>query len=115
MITAREAVSVDPAVVASRRTSSSACGHRGADDTQHVYPGKHRIIFGSPVAKLAAGRKGYRLGANRYGFNLIFVKRGLHEDRVREVSLESVLTHPRYRARLDRFEAIKDWKYETPD
>jgi hypothetical protein len=43
------------------------------------------------------------------------VKRGLHEDRVPEVSLESVLTHPRYRARLDRFEAIKDWKYETPE
>jgi hypothetical protein len=87
-------------------------------DAQHVYPGKHPDYFSaSPVAMLRlAGRKGYRLvGANRYGFNLIFVKRGLHEDRVPEVSLESVLTHPRYRARLDRFEAIKDWKYETPD
>jgi hypothetical protein len=87
-------------------------------DPQHVYPGKHPDYFSaSPVAMVRlAGRKGYRLvGANRYGFNLIFVKRGLHEDRVPEVSLESVLTHPRYRARLDRFEAIKDWKYETPD
>jgi hypothetical protein len=87
-------------------------------DAQHVYPGKHPDYFSaSPVAMLRlAGRKGYRLvGANRYGFNLIFVKRGLHEDRVPEVSLESVLTHPRYRARLDRFDAIKDWKYETPD
>lgn len=87
-------------------------------DAQHVYPGKHPDYFSaSPVAMLRlAGRKGYRLvGANRYGFNLIFVKRGLHEDRVPEVSLESVLRHPRYRARLNRFEAIKDWKYETPD
>jgi hypothetical protein len=87
-------------------------------DPQHVYPGRHPDYFSaSPVAMVKlAGRKGYRLvGANRYGFNLIFVKRGLHEDRVPEVSLESVLTHPRYRARLDRFEVIKDWKYETPD
>lgn len=87
-------------------------------DAQHVYPGKHPDYFSaSPVAMVRlAGRKGYRLvGANRYGFNLIFVKRGLHEDRVPEVSLESVLRHPRYRARLNRFEAIKDWKYETPD
>ena len=87
-------------------------------DAQHVYPGRHPDYFSaSPVAMVQlAGRKGYRLvGANRYGFNLIFVKRGLHEDRVAEVSLESVLGHPRYLARLDRFEAIKDWKYETPD
>ena len=86
-------------------------------DAQHVYPGKHPDYFSaSPVAMLRlAHRKGYRLvGANRYGFNLIFVKRGLHDDRVPEVPLESVLTHPRYFARLERFEAIKDWKYETP-
>jgi hypothetical protein len=87
-------------------------------DSRHVYPGRHPDYFSaSPVAMLRlANRKGYRLvGANRYGFNLIFVKRGLHEDRVPEVSLESVLRHPRYFARLDRFEAIKDWTYETPD
>ena len=87
-------------------------------DARHVYPGRHPDYFSaSPVAMLRlANRKGYRLvGANRYGFNLIFVKRGLHEDRVPEVSLEAVLRHPRYFARLDRFEAIKDWKYETPD
>jgi hypothetical protein len=87
-------------------------------DAQHVYPGKHPDYFSaSPVAMVRlAERKGYRLvGANRYGFNLIFVKRDLHEDRVPAVSLESVLRHPRYFARLDRFEAIKDWKYETPE
>ena len=50
-------------------------------DAQHVYPGKHPDYFSaSPVAIVRlAERKGYRLvGANRYGFNLIFVKRGLH-------------------------------------
>lgn len=87
-------------------------------DPGHVYPGRHPDYFSaSPVAMVRlAARKGYRLvGANRYGFNLIFVRRGLREDRVPEVSLESVLTHPRYFARLERFEAIKDWKYENPE
>jgi hypothetical protein len=87
-------------------------------DPEHVYPGKHPDYFSaSPAAMVRlASRKGYRLvGANRYGFNLIFVKRGLHEGRVPEVPLESVLTHPRYFARLERFEAIKDWKYENPE
>jgi hypothetical protein len=86
-------------------------------DPEHVYPGKHPDYFSaSPVAMVRlADRKGYRLvGANRYGFNLIFVKRGLHENRVPQVGLESVLRHPRYFARLDRFEAIKHWKYDTP-
>lgn len=87
-------------------------------DPDYVHPGKHPDYFSaSPVAMVKlARRKGYRLvGANRYGFNLIFVKTDLHEDRVPEVSLESVLQHPRYFSRLDRFEAIKDWKYETPE
>jgi hypothetical protein len=87
-------------------------------DEKHVYPGKHPDYFSaSPVAMVKlAHRKDYRLvGANRYGFNLIFVKKGLHEERVPEVSLDSVLKHPRYFARLNRFEPIKDWKYETPE
>jgi uncharacterized protein with PIN domain len=45
---------------------------------------------------------------------LFFVKKGLHEDRVPEVPLESILLHPRHLARLERFEPIKDWDYETP-
>ncbi len=87
-------------------------------DAKYFYPGKHPDYHGaSHVAMVKMGnRKGYRLvGSNRYGFNLIFVKKGLHEDRVPEVSLESVLQHPRYFSRLDRFDAIKDWKYETPE
>lgn len=87
-------------------------------DADYVYPGTHPDYFSaSPVAMVKlARRKGYRLvGANRYGFNLFFVKNGIHEDRVPEVSLESVLQHPRYFSRLDRFNAVKDFKYETPE
>jgi hypothetical protein len=87
-------------------------------DADYIYPGKHPDYFSaSPVAMVKlAKRKGYRLvGANRYGFNLFFVKYGLHEDRVPEVSLESVLQHPRHFSRLDRFEAVKDWVYVTPE
>lgn len=87
-------------------------------DADHVYPGKHPEYFSaSPVAMVKlAKRKGYRLvGSNRYGFNLFFVKNGVHEDRVPEVSLESILQHPRHLSRLERFEAIKDWVYVTPE
>jgi len=42
-----------------------------------------------------AHRKGYRLvGANRFGFNLIFAEKCLYEDRVPEVSLAQILRHP---------------------
>lgn len=87
-------------------------------DPDHVYPGRHPEYFSaSPVAMVKlARRKGYRLvGANRYGFNLFFVKTGLHEDRVPEVPLEAILQHPRHLARLERFEPIKDWNYVTPE
>ena len=87
-------------------------------DAKYVYPGKHPDYFSaSPTAivKLAK-RKGYRLvGANRYGFNLFFVRQGLYENRVPEVTLESILRHPRHLARLDRFDAVKDWDYVTPE
>ena len=87
-------------------------------DANYVYPGKHPDYYGaSPVAMLKlAHRKGYRLvGANQYGFNLIFVRKGLFEERVREVSLEHVLRHPRYFERLARFEAVKHFPYVTAD
>lgn len=87
-------------------------------DPKYIYPGKHPEYFSaSPIAMVKlAHKKGYRLvGANRYGFNLIFVKKGLHEERVPEVTLDFVLQHPRYFARLNRFDVVKDWKYESPE
>jgi hypothetical protein len=59
-----------------------------------------------------ATKKGYRLvGANRFGFNLIFVRNDVHPDRVPEVPLELVLRHPRYGGRLKLYEPIEDWEY----
>jgi hypothetical protein len=86
-------------------------------DANYVYPGKHPVYHGaSPVAMLQlAHQKGYRLvGANRYGFNTVYVKRGVFEHRVPEVSLDAILQHPRYFERLALFESIKDWDYVQP-
>ena len=63
------------------------------------------------MTKLAA-KKGYRLvGANDLGSNFIFVKNGLADKELPEVSVESVLTHPSVQEGYKKFEAIKDWEY----
>jgi hypothetical protein len=83
-------------------------------DPEYVYPGKHPIYHGaSPVAMVnLARKKGYRLvGANELGFNFIFVKNGLADDLIPEVSVESVLQHPSVIADFSKFEPIKDWEY----
>ena len=83
-------------------------------DPDYVYPGKHPDYHGaSPIAmtKLAE-RKGYRLvGANELGYNFIFVKNGLADHLIPEVSVESLLQHPSNIEARKRFEAIKDWEY----
>lgn len=84
-------------------------------DPAYTFPGKHPVYHGaSPVAMVKlAKRKGYRLvGANRLGFNFIFVKVGLQESLLPEVPVEAVLTHPSVAASYARFEPIKDWVYE---
>ena len=76
---------------------------------------KNKLYHGaSPVAMVKLARhKGYRLaGANYLGFNFIFIKNGIAEDLIPEVSVESVLTHPTVAASQVDFEKIKDWKYE---
>ena len=63
------------------------------------------------MAKLA-NKRGYRLvGANNYGFNTIYVKNGLAEDVLPEVTVESILKHPRNLERAELFEEIKDFDY----
>lgn len=83
-------------------------------DENYSFPGKHPDYHGaSPVAmnKLAQ-KKGYRLvGANELGFNFIFVKNGLAEEALPEVSVESVLEHPSAKEGFKKFEAIKDFEY----
>ncbi|WP_196887937.1 hypothetical protein [Aureivirga sp. CE67] len=84
-------------------------------DPEYFYPGKHPMYHGaSPVAmtKLAK-RKGYRLvGANDLGFNFIFVKEGLADDLIPEVTVESLLTHPSVLDGFKKFEPVKDWEYQ---
>jgi len=83
-------------------------------DENYVYPGKHPVYHGaSPLAmtKLAT-KKGYRLvGANELGYNFIFVKIGLADKLIPEVSIESLLKHPSNEDARKRFEEIKDWEY----
>lgn len=84
-------------------------------DPDYFYPGKHPVYHGaSPVAMTKLARqKGYRLvGANELGFNFIFVKNGIAEDLIPEVSVESVLKHPSVKEGNMKFEEIKDWRYE---
>ncbi len=83
-------------------------------DADYFYPGKHPIYHGaSPVAmNNLAKRKGYRLvGANELGFNFIFIKNGIADDLIPEVSVESVLQHPSVKEGYKKFEEIKDWEY----
>ena len=83
-------------------------------DKDYCYPGRHPDYHGaSPVAmaKLAKS-KGYRLvGANNYGFNTIYVKQGTGDDVLPEVTVESILSHPRNVERVKLFEPIKEWEY----
>jgi hypothetical protein len=83
-------------------------------DPDYIHPGKHPQYHGaSPVAMNSlAKRKGYRLvGANDLGVNFIFVKNGLGDNEIPEVSVESVLQHPSVAASYADFEPIKDWEY----
>jgi hypothetical protein len=83
-------------------------------DPDYFYPGKHPIYHGaSPIAMVNLGKKkGYRLvGANELGFNFIFIKNGIADDFIPEVSVESVLQHPSNLEGFKKFEEIKDWEY----
>lgn len=80
----------------------------------YSFPGKHPIYHGaSPVAMNNLGRrKGYRLvGANDLGFNFIFIRNGIADTLIPEVSVESVLSHPSVKEGYKKFEDIKDWEY----
>ncbi len=86
-------------------------------DENYYYPGKHPVYHGaSPVAmNKLANKKGYRLvGSNQLGFNFIFVRNGLADDYLPEISVEDVLKHPSVEEGYKSFEEIKGWKYETP-
>ncbi|WP_296146715.1 hypothetical protein [uncultured Flavobacterium sp.] len=62
----------------------------------------------SPVAYVKlAKKKGYRLvGANDYGHNMIFIKNGVGEEFIPEVSVESILNHPFAKQKIKEFESL---------
>lgn len=83
-------------------------------DPDYFFPGKHPVYHGaSPVAMTKlANKKGYRLvGANELGFNFIFMKNGIADNLIPEVSVESVLQHPSVKEGFTTFDEIKDWEY----
>jgi len=83
-------------------------------DPHYFYPGKHPLYHGaSPVAMVnLARRKGYRLvGANDLGFNFIFVKNGICDDLIPEVSVASVLWHPSAVSSFKDFEQVRHMPY----
>lgn len=87
-------------------------------DSEYFFPGKHPVYHGaSPIAMVnLAKKKGYRLvGANDLGFNFIFVKNGMGDELLPEVSVESVLNHPSVKESWKRFEPIKDWEFLSPE
>ena len=83
-------------------------------DPKSEYSNKHPVYHGaSPIAMVKlAKKKGYRLvGANQLGFNFIFIKNGIVDTIIPEVSVESVLTHPSLQEGYKAYEEIKDWDY----
>jgi hypothetical protein len=83
-------------------------------ESKSEYSRKHPVYHGaSPVAMVKlANKKCYRLvGANQLGFNFIFIKNGIVDSLIPEVSVESVLTHPSIQEGYKAFEEIKDWEY----
>jgi hypothetical protein len=83
-------------------------------DPNYFFPGKHPIYHGaSPIAMVnLAKKKGYRLvGANDLGFNFIFVKNGMGDNELPEVTIDSVLWHPSVKECFNKFEPIKDWEF----
>jgi len=83
-------------------------------DPDYEYPERHPDYHGaSPVAMVnLARRKGYRLvGANRFGYNTIYVRNDEGKELLPEISVKDVLQHPRNAERMKLFEAIKGWQY----
>ncbi|MGL2967015.1 hypothetical protein [Flavobacterium sp. XGLA_31] len=73
------------------------------DVTNNYYYG----ASGLALQKLGK-KKGYRLiGANEYGNNLFFIKNGLAEKDLPEISIETTLQHPFATEKFECFEMIK--------
>jgi hypothetical protein len=83
-------------------------------DKDYCYPGRHPRYHGASAVAMTklASRKGYRLvGSNSYGFNLFFVKRGIGDDVLPEVGVETVLNHPSMEKRQQDDAPIMGWEF----
>jgi hypothetical protein len=77
-------------------------------------PGMNPHYLGaSPVAMTKlADRLGYRLvGANRFGFNAVYLRKDLGMDLIPEVDVADLFRHPRNRERMQLFDTIKDFEF----
>ncbi|OAQ39685.1 hypothetical protein A5893_08865 [Pedobacter psychrophilus] len=86
-------------------------------DANYSYPGKHPVYHGaSPTAMQKLGKKkGYRLvGGNELGYNFIFIRNGIADDLIPEVSVKSLISHPSAIESFKKFESIRDWAYIKP-
>jgi hypothetical protein len=86
------------------------------DETYVWHRGRHPHYLGaSPMAmtKLAK-RLGYRLvGANRFGFNVFYLRNDLGQGVIPEIEVSDLLRHERNKERVKLFEEIKGLKYEV--
>jgi hypothetical protein len=83
-------------------------------DENYYYSASNPYYHGaSPQAMVnLAKKKGYRLvGSNKLGFNLFFVREEYISDKLPEVSVQSVLTHPSVKDGLNHFDKIKENKF----
>jgi hypothetical protein len=85
------------------------------DENHRWRSGMHPHYLGaSPVAmtKLAQ-RRGYRVvGANRFGFNVFYVRNDLGTGRLSAIDVHELFRHDRNNERIKLFDEIKDFKYE---
>jgi len=84
-------------------------------DENYTYPGVHPQYLGaSPVAMTKLARKlGYKLvGANRFGFNVFYIRDDLGKDLVPGIEVSELLKHDAHTEWMRLFEEIKDFKYE---
>ena len=84
-------------------------------DEDFEYPGLHEDYFGASMVAMnkLATKKGYRLvGANRFGFNVFFVRNDLAPDLLPVVQPEALMTHPRNAERFARFDSVKEYKFD---
>ena len=84
-------------------------------DPNFCYPSpKHNEYYGSSILAMTAlaQQKGYRLiGANRYGFNAIYMRDDVGRDAFPEVSVNIILSHPRNNEKTKIFDEVKHLEF----